>query len=706
MEEVIGKNPRILNAGGQPKELYRELWSTIKAGLEWRGDLCNRKKNGDIYWEHASISPLRDEQGNITHYVAIKEDVTEQKRIAKELLTARDAAHAANRSKSEFLANMSHEIRTPLNAIIGFSALTMKSSLPPRQQDYVQKIHSAGKLLLKIINDILDFSKIEAGQLEMELIPFMLEPLLANLLDMVQQKASDKGLNLLVKPLPEAACCLVGDPHRLGQIIINLLNNAVKFTAHGEIVLEAAIVMQQRERVQLKFSVRDTGIGIPAELIDKLFQPFTQADGTTTRRFGGTGLGLSISKQLAEMMGGEIWCESIPGEGSIFCFTAWFGIGQASDMENFSQGVDTAGGDKKAYFDFSDYRILLVEDNDINRQLAIEILKETGAELHLAADGEIAVTMVTGGETSYDLVLMDIQMPVMDGYEATRLIRSDSRFATLPIIAMTAHAMLEEQQKILEAGMDAHITKPVDARTMLRAMAFFLRPEDEGTLLGERVENVGDYPAIPDIAGLDVSAALSGIDGDWKLYIWVLRSFVESQSNAAMAMEEALNTGDAKLAARRAHTVKSIAGTMGATELQALAEELENAIVQGEPPEKIRRTLDNFAAELGRLVADLTNRLPVDSEPDDDTLPDTFDIEVVTPILNRLHEYIKGRDGRAERYLDDYRRDLAGLPLHDISQIKNHLKNFDFAAAHEVLLALSARNGIMLASDDTGDYRP
>ena len=303
-EEVIGRNPRILNAGVQPKELYRELWSTILAGQQWRGDFCNKKKNGEIHWDHASISPIRDEQGNITHFVAIKEDVTEQKRIAEELLVAQDAAHAANRSKTEFLANMSHEIRTPLNAIIGFSALALKSSLPPRQYDYIRKINMAGELLLTVINDILDFSKIEAGRMMLEQIPFRLESMLTNVFSLVQQKATDKGLKVRVVVSPEVTSCLVGDEHRLGQVIANLLSNAVKFTEHGEITLESTLLTREKERVQLKFSVCDSGIGISAEQISKLFQPFTQADGSTTRRFGGTGLGLSISKRMVEMMGG------------------------------------------------------------------------------------------------------------------------------------------------------------------------------------------------------------------------------------------------------------------------------------------------------------------------------------------------------------------------------------------------------------------
>lgn len=611
-EEAVGRNPSILSAGVQTKEYYREMWATIGAGLEWRGEFCNKKKNGDIYWEHASISPIKDQQGKITHFVAIKEDITEDKRMAEELVAARDAADAANRSKSEFLANMSHEIRTPLNAIIGFSALVLKSSLPPHQHDYIGKIHSSGELLLNIINDILDFSKIEARQLKMEQIPFRLDIVIANVTSMVMQKALDSGLNLLVETSPEVPTCLVGDPHRLTQVIANLLNNAVKFTERGEVRLDTMLLTEANDRVHLKFSVSDTGIGLSAEQIDKLFQPFTQADGSTTRKFGGTGLGLSISKQLVKLMEGEIWCESIQGEGSCFCFTAWFGIAQASDREQCLSIGTAKPVYKGTSYNFSGSRILLVEDNEINRQLAIELLKESGAEVDIAVNGKEAVTMITAGGTQYDLVLMDVQMPVMDGYEATRLIRSESRFNSLPLIAMTAHAMQEEQEKILQAGMNAHISKPIDAQTMLRTIGSFLGGRDTSLDLREKPENDSeDETVIPDIEGLDIQVALDHLDGDRKLYLWVLRTFLETESNAAKLIEEALSAGDTNLALRLAHTIKGTAGSMSATELENLASILESAIGQDEPPSNIMTALEQFAAELERLVTELKSQLPL-----------------------------------------------------------------------------------------------
>jgi CheY-like chemotaxis protein len=367
--------------------------------------------------------------------------------------------------------------------------------------------------LLRIINDILDFSKIEAGRLDMELTRFTLKEVLSSTLAILQHRAHEKGLPLVMECQPDLPEHLCGDPLRLGQVLINLLGNAVKFTEQGEVRLRVALQERRSESVTLLFAVQDTGIGLSPESLTRLFTPFTQADGSITRRFGGTGLGLSISRQLVEMMGGSIWCESAPGQGSTFFFTARFGNDCA--MGEPMNGVpptgschpcDRAEGDGLgALPDLTGMQILLVDDNEVNRHLAASLLHKRGATVHEAADGREAVEKVVSGSQPYDLILMDAQMPEMDGYEATRRIRGDGRFAHLPIIAMTAYALVEELDKSVEAGMNAHITKPISTRTLFATISRFIGPlRREGHPRDEKMPAV-DIPMLP---GTDTERAL------------------------------------------------------------------------------------------------------------------------------------------------------------------------------------------------------
>ncbi len=490
-EEAIGKNPRILNAGLQSQEFYAELWETINSGREWRGEFCNRKKNGEIHWESASISPIRNESGHITHFVAVKEDITERKLIAEELQRAKESAESGNRSKSEFLANMSHEIRTPLNAILGFSSLVLETDLTLLQRDYLTRVNFAGSSLLRIINDILDFSKIEAGQLELEQVGFNLEDLLKNTLALFQGQAERNEISLEADIPPELASPILGDPLRLGQVLTNLIGNAVKFTEQGSVQVSVTLLEQSAEQLFLQFEVRDSGIGMSPACLAELFQPFTQADSSITRKFGGTGLGLSISKRLVNLMGGIIWAESTQNEGSSFFFTTIVKtIDSPAVQPHTSTAVEPACSgvirqitDNDSPEDLSYLRILLAEDNEINQLLTTELLKKRGIAVDIAANGAEAVERVLLGSVRYDLILMDIQMPVMDGYEATRRIRCDPRFSELPIIAVTAHAYLEEQQQCQEAGMNDHIVKPLNSKTMFSTIEKWRKMDSSTQLL-------------------------------------------------------------------------------------------------------------------------------------------------------------------------------------------------------------------------------
>ncbi len=838
-EEAIGHNPRILKAGVQSKEFYRDLWATITSGNEWRGEFCNRKKNGEIHWEHASVSPIRDEKGIITHFVAVKEDVTEQKRVAEELHRAKEAADAANRSKSEFLANMSHEIRTPLNAIIGFSTLAMKTDLTSRQHDYINKIGNAGVSLLKTINDILDFSKVEAGMLEMESIPFRLDDVLLNVTSLIQQKLIDKGLELFLDCSPDLPPLLTGDPLRLGQVLTNLMGNSVKFTEQGEVELSVTCAAREDGRIKVLFSVRDTGIGLAPEQCTRLFQAFSQADGSTTRKYGGTGLGLSISKRLVEIMGGDIWVESEAGSGSTFRFTAWFGMEAGEEacatipdvlngahvlvvddsatsravitkllaplpliVESAASGTEAveavrrsdadapyrlilmdwqmpgmdgieatrlikhdtslrsmptiivmtsfggetehalalaAGADDFLHkpfttasmveemfrvfatsgqrpaeeppqprgkgYDFSGVRILLVDDNEINRQITIELLGEMGASMDVACDGCEAVERITTGTRSYDLVLMDIQLPKMDGYEATRLIRADGRFSALPIIAMTAHALVEEHQKAFDAGMDDLITKPIDLRTMFRTIDSHLPHSATGGVptLKHDARGAGGAIVIPDIPGVDVVDALANIDGNQELYLWIMKAFLENQAGTALAVEQAIADGDSVLAQRLVHTARGIAGNIGAKGVAEVALELETAIRNNDPPEMIRETLRHFAGQMAHLRVNVERALALVESAGIDDMVTGEDRTQIDGVLNRLLCYVRENDGKAGHYLNENRSRLDALPREDVERLGACLSRFDYDAALVALGALAAKSGITLSHQDEGN---
>jgi signal transduction histidine kinase/DNA-binding response OmpR family regulator len=764
--------------------------------------------------------------------LALIQDIHTRERVAAELRAARDAAEEASRVKGRFLASMSHEIRTPMSAIIGMAYLALRTELTPKQQDYIGKIHRAALSLLGIINDILDFSKIEAGKLEVETIPFFLDDVLANVASVTSQKAADKQLEYLFHVPHTIPRHLVGDPLRLGQVLINLVNNAVKFTEQGELELSVSRLEGKRpNHAALRFAVRDTGIGMTEQQRAKLFRAFSQANGSTTREYGGTGLGLSISQQLVQLMGGgTIQVATEAAVGSTFHFDLEFPLSglpervtvmpaalngarvllvddssialdvmvealqalplrvetaasgteaearvvqadQAGDpfklvltdwqmprmdgialarrisqhpllsarpqmvlvtafgREEVQQEAEAAGirgflfkpigqsvlvdtlismfapkagatvatepAQPRGYA----VRVLLVEDNQVNQQIAVELMGVQGITVDVASTGHQALEkLMLAGPDGYGLVLMDLEMPQLDGHETTIELRKDSRFDHVPVIAMTAHALAEIRERCLREGMQDYITKPVDPEKLYSTLARWL-----GHAMPAKQAVAREQAAIPGLAGVDSALGLRHVAGNTGLYLQLLDRFRNSQRGAGADVRRDVQQGHLDEASKRAHTLRGVAGNIGASELQAAAQAVEETLrAEALDLGRLGQRLDALDDSLDEVMEALDRYFALHGTPQEATGADSS----ATPedALARLHELLAEFSGETTDYFDTVRARLSALlSAALLEQLGTHLSKYEFEEAR-ALLAEHVAEHPALSSVPTPDH--
>jgi len=807
---------------------YDQLWS----GQVHCRDAEVMRKDGSMFWARL-MGKAVDVNDHAKGTVWVIEDISVERAAIDQMSRAKTLAEAAVRMKSDFLANMSHEIRTPMNAIIGMSHLAMKTPLTPRQRDYLQKIQGSSQHLLGIINDILDLSKIEAGKLVVEHIEFELDRVLETVVGLTADKAAAKGLELVIDIDPGVPHSLVGDPLRLGQVLINYANNAVKFTAQGHVSIHARVREEAADGVLLHFAVTDTGIGLDEEQRQRLFQSFEQADSSTTRKFGGTGLGLAISRQLAGMMGGEVGVESQPGQGSTFWFTARLGRGSGTarvllpapdlrgrkvlvvDDNPHARGVlcdmlrgmgfdvasaptgpeaiteaarAAAAGDAYALvcldwqmprmdgittareirrkladstphmvmvtahgrdevlrsataagieevlikpvtaslmFDtlmrvlsgteadlelphegpgpistdlsaIAGARILLVEDNDLNQEVATELLQDAGFVVELAENGAIALDKVRSQavERPYDAVLMDMQMPVMDGLAATRAIRQLPHCADLPILAMTANTMAGDRERCQEAGMNDHVAKPLDPEDLWHKLRRWVRPHSAPRPAATPPAAVTSGQPLPDIPGLDTALGLRHAMGRESLYLSLLGRFLAGQGGFAAAMQAALQAADWPAAERLAHTLKGVAAQIGASPLRQSAAQLEAALRQQSTPQALEPRLAQTTGLLAPLLLALEQQLP--TRPEALPVAAPVDGAALQALCTRLYQLLGCDDFASNSTIREHEALLRAAMDEQFEPFATAVEDYDFHGALQRLVAFAAHAGLAL----------
>ena len=651
--------------------LTRLVVSHITAPLEYLAQLVHRVSHHARLDERLHIDS-HDEIGSLSHGFnrmldtlqardqelatyreSLENMVSERTRALREAI---DEARRANLAKSDFLARMSHEIRTPLNAITGLSRMVLDTPLNPQQSEYLEQVMHSSDALLAIINDILDYSKIEAGGLHLEKQPFAPERLLHSVSSLFAARARSQGLELRFTRDDGVPATLVGDSLRLGQILINLVSNALKFTPSGSIDVHLGTGERLVDgRIRLICTVRDTGIGIAPEHQEGLFSPFTQADSSITRRFGGTGLGLAICRQLVELMDGEIHLDSTPGQGSTFRFTV--ALAQPATESAGAAAENTAETRSDgALPQWHGERLLVVEDIAINRTIAVALLQRVGLSVAVANNGQEALDLLAG--EAFALVLMDIQMPVMDGLTATRAIRANPAWTNLPIIAMTAHATSEDQEQTAAAGMNAHLTKPINPRLLYATLSRWLPPNTKQTPLAIEPPDK-THGTLPEMPGIDRQTGLELHLNRPDLYLKSLHAFRQDFAGSSASIAIALAAGERDEARRQAHSLRSVAASLGARQLADAARELEQALNDGRAENELSSLLSLFSTALEQLIDGLAALPP----PTALSLPaDITAWPEIESAMARLDNCLSHADARSESEIANVRAMLASQP--------------------------------------------
>lgn len=665
------------------------------------------RKDGSMMPVEFNTAPLMD-GGEVRGSVAVFNDISSRLEMEAKLKESVIVAEDASRTKSDFLATMSHEIRTPMNAIIGVAYLTLQTDMSEKQRGYIDKIHHAAKSLLGIINDILDFSKVEAGKLDLENIPFSLEESIDQLDQLMTVKAEEKGVDLLFLVDESIPARLVGDPHRLNQVLVNLTNNALKFTDQGTVTVHVTLQEKSNRKAEVHFSVVDQGIGMSQEQLDGLFRAFTQADSSTTRKYGGTGLGLTISRQLVELMGGEIEVKSQLGRGSTFSFILPLQIDDRKESQLRTPKRRNRMSGAEIVADIRGARILLVEDNEVNQMVAIELLELVGFEVTVANHGREALQQLEQALTRqqpFDAVLMDIQMPVMDGYEATEVIREDDRYQALPVIAMTANAMVQDKEEAAAAGMDDHIAKPINPENLYSTLRKWVEPQPhhqpllateegteqpifngEGTLLDSAVEESASSSCI------DRAVGLRQVGGHELTYLKIVEAFVRNQGKAVEQIRHQLEKQAWEDAERAAHSMKGVSGTIGAAALHQLAIELEQALKEQMDSEALQQLMEKTEEALEAVVAEIEQMVEQQSAAPTSAGTESgvgVSLEEVRPQLEALEEQISSYEMEATDQLEALLRQLEDGALRQaLKKVYAALEQYDFDAALERMQAL------------------